>query len=168
MFLRIIDRVLVVLMGNPSEAVIVLPEVILLEIVSTGIAEHLGRHWRSVHVILGAHDLNMLFHRVGTIVELTTQRATLHLLKSQSQSALHLTGFDRILCQLEGRGTSRTIIVDINDRYTGQTQFIHSSLSTRAITCCINMVSLTPGVPGSLIKAYHKHSQQRLARLYRR
>ena len=158
---------LVILMCNSSETIVIFLEVILFEIISTGIAKQLSSHWRSIQVIFSAHDLDMLFHWIGAIIKLTAQRTALHFLKSQSQYAIHLASFDGILGKLEGWGASWTIVVYIYNRYTSQAQFIDSSLTTCAITYWIEIFSLRKEVFKSF-GAYHKHNQQRLVPLYQK
>ena len=158
---------LVILMCNSSETIVIFIEVILFEIISTGIAKQLSSHWRSIQVIFSAHDLDMLFHWIGTIIKLTAQRTALHFLKSHSQYAIHLASFDGILGKLEGWGASWTIVVYIYNRYTSQAQFIDSSLTTCAITYWIEIISLRKEVFKSF-RIYHKHNQQRLVPLYQK
>jgi hypothetical protein len=110
---------------------------ILLHVFSASISKHL-RGARSVgNTTSSFHHLCGCTSRIAPILPETLQTSGHHLLEPNDQNAVRAAMADNISCDCQASGTSRAVVVDVEDWYLGHAELIKDSLAAGGIAVTI-------------------------------
>ncbi|MNR20962.1 hypothetical protein D3C85_1378360 [compost metagenome] len=86
--------------------------------------------------------LQMLAHARRSVGKNRAQGTWLHLLETQGQSAFDRPAFHCLASQVQGRGASGTVVVDVHHRHTTHAHFIERRLTAGRVAIDISDISL--------------------------
>ena len=127
----IVGAVAVVLLGDLGK--VHLGGVVLLHVLAAGVAEHLRRRRSGSEATEVAHGHHVLVERVGAVLELGTEAATLHLLEPEREHALGNAALHELLGDQQRRAAGAAVVVDIVDRNASEAEAVHGTLAASRV-----------------------------------
>ncbi|MNP17545.1 hypothetical protein D3C76_1099810 [compost metagenome] len=80
--------------------------------------------------------------RTWTVIPVALQGAGLHLLEAEREGTFHGSAFHGLAGQIEGTGSRRAVIVDVDHGYAAHADFIERSLAAGGVAIDVSGVSL--------------------------